>query len=1139
MKDERIAVGCLVLVIFLSLGSSIPTTRVPLAFSAADYIPLKWGLIVLGNFEYYKYPPGQNAIQKTEHWIQSEGVPYDVIDNHAIQGPTDTPALGMYPLQYSNGKLRYGIFIIIMNNFKDSKAVNVNYIYWAVGNGTNAVIMGEAAKYVPELLNVTSTNVSYFIDYSITSINYNVLREFDDGIEKYALGDCNVTFPNYYTMHANVTDPTGKTIWYTCTSNTGKYWIGMMNTTYGSGMVFWNSNIPSSDSFLWYSTFYIYWDAFRIIAHSIRFMFEQVKTIDFGLQGYKRWRGAITYRLDQDYPIPLTKSDEEALKAGWYVDMVAPALGYLTTDGNLSDGVPSGYVGAVSSATKWGTFESLVVSTEPLVYTSRNFTIYPSTEHGNYDTMQVDWNQNQNFTDDKEYGIWENQTDPSIMGTYSWCYIDNFTNPLKVSLEWQCSMRDRITDFSWWKTMGEQGYIRYGLHGLTHIDAGDASLVSAYLVCNGSAFIFNQTWIEEQFTEARNELAYCLGSSGNGFDADRVLVSHGGNEYQSVVDSALFNLTWVYLTYGDNDKNEPGWFVYDGRITAMTCGANRGYPEDPKGFEALQDAVKTLFPVMGVYEHNWGYYNLSFDVLPSDTAFSDMFCFAHLDDSFEFWSNSRYLWTNTQTASYENNKIVLEYNANDTLKDYVWRFPVTYNGQYFNGFSDNRSSGKIMHIDGKYVYVEFSEGGNEKLEVTYGTKPHVLRISNYIENITETYTPKNLTLHLWNASGTANVVVDCTRLERPANIDSNGVSIDFVYDQDARTAYFNVTLNGDTTVGVFWNSAPPDPPSLLAPTPNSRYDSDRTLQFEWQYNDVDTADTQQAYRLQLSKDYDFASLIVDTGKVISASAQTDLNLPKDVGLYYWRVTTWDNHDSEGDWSLPQPVIVDMLRISTESTFNGRANVGEATSVSFLVNRQYDNSQFDQTKGLVYINGLPAAWDDARECWSQNVTSETVEKRTYQVSKIVDYEYNITKANDSNGTQQLIWDRVVITITPAATSVLQGNQVGFSVTAVYAYDGKPVSQLSVAISRDGTYFARNNFTDLSDTSAEHEYTTESVAESIYGLTAFSSNSVTVNWTPKPWSGLIMDWISSNAIIIVAIAETVAVVSVIYFKERKKN
>ena len=1100
-----------------------------------DYVPIKWGLIVLGNFDYYRCPPTANAIQKTEHWIQSEGVPYDIIEDDHIMAPSDTSAFGEYPLQYSDGTVRYGVFVIIMNYFTDFSSTNVQYVCSAVGNGTNAVIFGEAAKYVSELLNVTAQSVSYFTDYSLKTIDFDVLKSFNDGIEEYSPGNYNITFPNYYWRHANITDTTGKTVWYTCKGNTGEHWIGMANTTYGLGSVFWNSVIPSDHSFLQYATFETYWDAFKIVAHAINFIFTQIKKIDLGLQGYKEWRGAITYRLDQDGVVGLEKPDEEALKAGWYVDIVTPPLGYATIGGNLSDGIPNGYTGVPGIGAKWGRFDRLTKQTEPyLQYSSKNFTVYRSIPSGFYDKMRVDWNENQNFMDDNEYGIWQNQTDPSVIGTYYWSYIDNATAPNVARLGWWCSLRDRISDFSWWKEMGQQGYISYGFHGFQHQFNGNATLVSTYVNWDGSRFVMNQSWIEEKLTQARNELAYCLGNTGYGFEADGVLVSSAGNEYKPEIEAAFSNLTWIDLSYGDNSKNEPGWFLYHDRKPAMTCGGAQGGPYTPSSFEAVRDAVKTLFPIFGVYEHGAGYYNLTYDVNPSDTAYGDMFCFAHLDDSFEFYSNARYMWINTITACYENGKIVLDYKANSTLHDYVWRFPIVCNGKCFNGFSDSRHIANIKNIDGKYVYVQFNEGADERIEATYGTNPHINGICNYISNLTQMYTSKNLTLRLWNVSGTVGVKVNCTKLQQPAKVEVNGTHTDFTYDSVTDTCLFNVTLNDVVTVEILWDKAPPDSPTLVSPGQASRHNPNASTLFTWRFNDPDVGDYQYAYRFQFSNDYNFAALIVDTGKILSSSGQIAQTLPIAVHRYFWRVTTWDQNDTLGDWSPPQQIIVDRLKVTEYGASKNRTNVGESVQVYFNVTREYDSVLFDETKGAVYVNGSAAVWDGVDKYWKLSVELESVGKESYEVSEILDQEFNITALDEPQRAQQVIWDRVLVTLTPDSTNVTQGVNVNFAVTARYAYDNRPISQFEANILRDGIHFASNNFTDLCNDVITHQYTTENVTETVYGLSVFTSNSLTVNWVQS-----ILGLTSLNALIVIAILGTCISISIMFIRKRKNS
>lgn len=1127
---------------YTSEGNFSGSSRAQLGIESLNYAPIKWALIVLGEFDYYKHPPGSNAIQKAEHWIQSEGVPYDIISEDAIEAPTDTCTAAKYPLQFADGTIRYGVFVIVMNTCKDTSAVNANFLYWAVDNGTNAVIFGMAAKYVPELLDISPGDVSYFKDYGINQINCTIHKTFNDGIIEYQRGTKQAIASPYF-LHANVSDTEGKTLWYTMHSNTGKNWNGMMNATYGSGKIFWSTVIPSHDKFLWYSTFSKHWETynFKFVAHTINFMFKQVKRVDLGLQGYKRWGGAITYRLDQDYHLGITKPPEEALSAGWYVDIVICALGYLTTGGDLADGMPHGYTGAPSTTVKNGEFRNLVVSTEPLQQTSRSFIVYNSTVDGNYDRIKVDWNQNKNFTDDAPYKVWENQTHSSVKGTYYWCYINNWTNPTQVGLSWWCPLRERISDFSWWKTLGEQGCIRYGFHGWQHKKAGTSGTGknSVYHQWNGTHFITNQTWIEQKLIEAKNELSYCLGSSGYGFEADEVLVSHPGNTYLLETENAMSSLDWVYLTYGDNAKNEPGWFLYTDRKTAMTCGGGGGRPHVSWSFEALKDAVKTLYPIFGVYEHNQGYYNLTFNVYPRNTAYTDMFRFAHLDESFEFWSNARYMWMNTFTAYYKNNKIILQYKANSTLKDYVWRFPIVHNGKYFNDFSDNRTVGKIKHIDGKYVYIEFSEGGNERLEATYGTNPHICQTSNYIQNIAQIYKPKNLTLQLWNVSGSINAKIDCVAFGQPNSTKINGTPVGFKYNSAIKLCSFNVTINGLTTIELLWTHTPPNFPTLLSPPAAKRFEPSKSVMFTWVFSDPDPGDSQSSYRFQLFHNYDFTSLFIDTGKVTSPHPQTTQTLPNKVALYYWRVKTWDNRDAEGEWTAARPIIVDRLKIALKGVTDYRTDVGASVFIYFNVTREYDNTLFDETNGTVYINGSAATWDEINRYWKLSVTQNSVGEWKYKVSSITDKEHHFTTINDPVGSQQVIWDKLIVTITPDATTVTTDTQVDFKVTAIYAYDNERAPEFTANILRDGAHFATNNFTDICNIEGMHQYTTENITENTYGLTTSSSTSPTVTWTPKPLTQLLVEWITLNALILIPIIQITIILTFLLIRERRKH
>jgi len=156
---------------------------------------------------------------------------------------------------------------------------------------------------------------------------------------------------------------------------------------------------------------------------------------------------------------------------------------------------------------------------------------------------------------------------------------------------------------------------------------------------------------------------------------------------------------------------------------------------------------------------------------------------------------------------------------------------------------------------------------------------------------------------------------------------------------------------------------------------------------------------------------------------------------------------------------------------------------------------------------------------------------------YKVSNITDVEYGITTINDPVGAQQVIWDKVIVTITPDATKVMVDTQVNFKVTAVYAYDNKHVTACTVDILKDRVHFATNNFTDTCTIATTHQYATEKVTETTYGLNAFTSNSPTVTWTEKTLTQLLVDWITSNALIIILSIQLIAVLIFLLIRERR--
>lgn len=1139
IRFTRSFVACFLAMLLLGSAGNTQFGMKTAEADSGSYVPIKWALIILGGYDYYA-PHSWNPIQRVEGWVYSRGAPYDLFQDDDIESPTDTPSTGNYPLQYANGSLRYQVLVLIPNSHDDISAVKTKYIHWAVGNGTNTVIFGTAARLVPDLLGISASEVTYFQDYSTPyGVNCTITKSFNDEIKEYTQGSVILVGEVGYVGHTKLQNSAAKTVWYTWTRK-DEWGIGMMNGTYGSGNIWYNSLVTDRYDFLRGSPYSFEWvdHHWALIGHAINFMFNNCEKIHLSIQGYKKWKGGIVLRLDQDTTLGIAAPiNEEALKAGWVYDYTICVLGYMRYIGGgfigVSDGLPDGYTGSPSLKVKHGIATGILFGTVTNA-TAETFIIYNSTVGGKYDRMRIDFNQNQDFSDDTEYKIFQNITYTNMKGKYYWCYIDNQTEPTEVDFGWWCPLREALQT-EWLNTYryyGEHYGCTFGFHEYQHATIGNSSFRAHTYSWDGSKFVANQTYVEEMFNRARNELIYCFGSTGHGFEANEAIISHPGNEYNKMTRNAIGNLSYVLWEYGASGEYEPGFYLHKSGHPILSAGVGEEAFHSEKVIEAYIDMFKTLYSIMAIYSHNTGSYNLSYTFTP----YSDMFKPANGRDLYHFWYNARYMLKNTVNAYYRKSKLILEYKANSTLKEYVWKFPLELEGKYFNGFSDNRTTGKIKHIDGKYVYIEFSEGGNERLEATYGSNPHIYQTSKYIENITQMYTPKNLTLQLWNSSGTINVKVNCTTLGHPSSIKINENSMDFNYNLTTKICSFNVTFNGGLkTVEVTWEHAPPNPPTLVSPALASRFDPSKSLTFTWEFSDLDQGDSQSAYRFQL---YNFTTLIIDTGKVMSISTQITQTLPNTVGLYYWRVKTWDNRDAEGEWSDSRSIIVDKLKITLKGVTDHRTDVEASVSVYFTIAREYDNAPFDGTEGTVYINGSAATLDEANKYWKLAVTQNSVGEWKYQVSSITDTEHHITTINNLAGTQKVIWDKLTVTITPDATTATVGTQVNFIVTAVYAYDNKPASEFTANILRDGAHFATNNFTDTYNVASTHQYTIENLTEETYGLTAFTSNSPTVTWNPKPFIQLLADWITSNIIIIILIIQFSIVLTYLLIRERKK-
>jgi len=747
-RDHLLSVFVLLLLGSLLLNSeTVATAYGEPSYEESEGDPLKWALIVLGGYNYYEKQE-INAIQRVEHWIQSRGVPYDLFSDDDIQAPTDTPSLGKYPLQYSNNNIRYQVLVIIANSYQDSSAVNVNYIYSAVQSGSNAVVFSTAIRMVPNLFGVSGS-----ISTASGAFSCNILKSFDDGIQPYSQGNT-VNIPNSY-YRPTLTESGSNTVWFTMGSD-----VGMMNGAYGEGQVWYIGYTPNEFSMVedpWYMSWEV--NNWKLFAHAINFAFNSVQKIPVGIMSYKRWNGVIIHTTDvchpqQDWMINgLLANAEEAAQKGWVYDAVFTVLGD-GNDYNLANGFPSGYSGEPPNTGIKHTENGVLL--DHLGNGYRKLILYVSGDHGNkYDKIKVDFDGDNDFSDEVAYGCWENITDPSwtrngYQVTYMWLILDDrdFTNPTKigfvawVSLESITSQqKERL------RNLGANYGWGYDFHGwLHHSYLGTTNDLGTYYRFTGDysadGFVADETWLEQMFLEALDQMVAVFGSSGNGFDVNFMGNADPGgvNRPKEARDVMEKYLEWKRTpavvdlpadgSY-DIGARDVGWFLPEEKIpimlTDVATEVTHGSATTLERFLVFIDMAKTLYPVVPIHQHaHIKYYEPSINFTP----YSNMPGMANAKDSLIFWTEAKNMLKSAK-GYYFDSKIVLDFTANPNLTEFVWKFPLEYAGKYFQSFSDNCSVGEVVKTDGESVYVEFNQGaGGHRIEVIYGasngtTKPTI------------------------------------------------------------------------------------------------------------------------------------------------------------------------------------------------------------------------------------------------------------------------------------------------------------------------------------------------------------------------------------------------------------------------------
>jgi len=103
-------------------------------------------------------------------------------------------------------------------------------------------------------------------------------------------------------------------------------------------------------------------------------------------------------------------------------------------------------------------------------------------------------------------------------------------------------------------------------------------------------------------------------------------------------------------------------------------------------------------------------------------------------------------------------------------------------------------------------------------------------------------------------------------------------------------------------------------------------------------------------------------------------------------------------------------IWDRVKIVDGGVSSETAKPGEAVTVWFKAEYEYDSEVFDGSKGVLYVNGEPMEWSSTNSRWEKEYASDEPKTITLEITGVQDHKYGLTTYNDSVGPIILEWRR---------------------------------------------------------------------------------------------------------------------------------
>ncbi len=172
------------------------------------------------------------------------------------------------------------------------------------------------------------------------------------------------------------------------------------------------------------------------------------------------------------------------------------------------------------------------------------------------------------------------------------------------------------------------------------------------------------------------------------------------------------------------------------------------------------------------------------------------------------------------------------------------------------------------------------------------------------------------------------------------------------------------------------------------------------------------------------------------------------------------------HDTVGrvDWSITDveykdvtdyaksvtdlSIIWDRVNVTESSVIDRAVQMGSSQIVWLKAEYEYDSVIFDNTRGIIFLNGEPMSWSNQNSRWEYNATTNILGPQVYEVTAVDDESFGLTTICNQNENIEIIWDKIEVTKTEFETNTLGATTI--KVHVAYNYTKNPVVNADVSV-----------------------------------------------------------------------------------------